>query len=76
MSLLVIILVAAVMCAPKDGTEILVADGGQMAVVKWRGIGTRRLWSSWQIYTEEGWFGTDFYPTHWMPLPPKPEPTP
>lgn len=58
--------------APKDGTEILGYAGGDVAGVEWR---TR--WGYWSLlvcgaHAEDG----EWWPTHWMPIPPPPEITP
>jgi hypothetical protein len=73
--------------APKDGTEILVycpagqqaksgwAFGPAIQSVKWDGSLTHQN-SMW--WTLTGYHEADAWPepTHWMPLPPPPEPAP
>jgi hypothetical protein len=58
--------------APKDGTRLLVSEGGEVQVVAWRATPYGR--QNWGADDGEsvfvaGWFS----PTHWMPLPPPPE---
>lgn len=57
--------------APKDGTDILVADSGRQGVemVSWKGGAKKGGW-----HTEDGRasYTTDFF-THWQPLPAPPK---
>ena len=55
--------------APKDGTEVLVWGYGQMSVAKF----ISGVHGEWKVYTSDGWYGYDSFPTHWMPLPKPPE---
>ena len=59
--------------APRDGTAILGWADGSFAVVHWVDWG--RGDGDWQL-TETGSFADDgpWWPTHWQPLPPPPEP--
>ena len=58
--------------APKDGSDILVADkDGDMAVVYWHAGGHFEL-TFQGLYAAEGEFEN---PTHWMPLPDPPRGT-
>lgn len=66
--------------APKDGTQILVWEAGDVSVVAWERI---KNCNGWQCFGDGrraveymSDFGTDYleagWPTHWMPLPPAP----
>lgn len=52
--------------APKDGTRILAFEGGRGG---WRVVFWRGSWNAWQ--SDPGQYPST--PTHWMPLPEKPE---
>jgi len=61
--------------APRDGTDILLANALTMAVGQWSESRDPR-YSCWQLTHTGGYAGDgllDFDPTHWMPLPPLPE---
>jgi hypothetical protein len=53
--------------APRDGTCVLLAGREGICTGTWN---ERRR--QWQVYTEDGWFEVEVYPTHWMPLPAPP----
>jgi hypothetical protein len=58
--------------APKDGTPILGWDGVDMATVKWHKWSDRAV-GGWDLivcgaYAEY----SDYYPTHWVPIPEPP----
>lgn len=58
--------------APKDRTEVLIfgmwATYPTMHVAQWRQ-------GQWKVDTEDGFWGVDVTPTHWMPLPATPTDT-
>ena len=61
--------------APKDGTEILLvhrADGKSIRRHRY-GVGCYSAMNGGSILWDWGW---TIPPTHWMPLPSPPEPTP
>lgn len=56
--------------APRNATEILIfgiyAHFPAMHVAQWRH-------NQWKVDTEDGFWGVDVKPTHWMPLPDRPD---
>ncbi len=64
--------------APKDGTRVLAFDGSQIITVDYQepsyiGVNNHiKIEESWVQISDSG-RATDFYPTHWMPLPGPPE---
>jgi hypothetical protein len=50
--------------APKDGTSILGYYLNEMAVIRWQ-----KGWNEWHYAQPRG---SNWWPTHWMPLPPPP----
>lgn len=61
--------------APQDGQKILGFDGEDYLVIEWdKPMGN--FPGKW-LPSVQWWDGfSDFHPTHWMPLPEPPEPTP
>lgn len=55
--------------APRDGSQVLISDGKDIALVWWE-------YERWMIYTHQGLcVFKRFYETYWMPLPKPPAPS-
>lgn len=68
--------------APKDGTEIIVWDGGRADMVRWQDYEFQNSGASWCMARGDtahegyvGYYGVHMVenPTHWMPLPDAPK---
>lgn len=58
--------------APKDGSRILVFEGGEVQIVAWRAMHCGR--EDWGLDDGESVYCEgEFRPTHWMPLPEPPQ---
>jgi hypothetical protein len=61
--------------APKDGTQILIFEPAENIGGAVRHAGTVRI-ARWRSDTiPAGWSGSERSPTHWLPLPPHPNPS-